>query len=266
MITDHTSLRNTVFLTPPDHTNNKRPQSPVLVESPRPKSSVRTEPVVESISSDTTERSVRSESPNDRQRHSSVSSIDTDASVQRADVMEIVGDDGHESDSSTESIKSSEDERSQAAEHPGKPEEVKPAFVIDEHRASEESESSKDAAGGITNAVSSPRYVDDVTSSRDSLTNSVDTKTSSRDSVDAPASSSAAASDAVPPRRAIAASSESEVTLQEEKSTEQPPDHVSAGDTVGVATAENTLNTEVAEEMQKVLREPEGKGSVAFLP
>ena len=183
--------------------------------------------------------------------------------------MEIVGGDGRESDSSTESIKSSEDsrgivdERRQAMEHPDKREDVKvKPVVIDEHRVSKESESSKDSAGDAMNMVSSPRYVDDVTSSRDSVTNSIDTKTSSRDSVDTP--SSVAASDVVPPRRAAAASSESEATLREEKSTERPPDHGSAGDAVGVATAENTLNTEVAEEMQKVLQEPVEKGKVVL--
>ena len=227
---------------------------------------MRTEPVVvESISSDTTERSVRSESPNDRRRHSSVASIETEAFVQRADVVEIVGGDGRKSDSSTESIKSSEDsrgmidDRSKTAEHFVKREDivkVKPV-VIDERRVSKESESSKDSAGDAMNMVSSPRYVDDVTSSRDSVTNSVDTKTSSRDSVDTP--SSATASDVVRPRRAAAASSESEATLREEKTTERPPDHMT-----DVATAENTLNTEVAEEMQKVLRKPEDRGKVVL--
>lgn len=246
--------------------------------------------VAESIHSDTTERSVRSERPVDKQSHTSLASIKTEASDHPADTaktVDVVADDGNISNSAAESVASSSedseftnDRNSQGQEPPVEPEESvrgKITSVVEgeskEHHSGDEMETMNirvsDTTDGTAELTSSSRSVQS--------TNSVDSKKSSTGgSGDASPMGSGTAlisgdaaptgGDAASPSgsgdssRQSTKSYEAETTSEDEKTREQPLDQSSGG--VGVATAESTLHTEVAEEMQKVLQEQEHKGKI----
>ena len=239
--------------------------------------------VAESIHSDTTERSVRSERPVDKRSQTSLASIKTEASDHPADTaktVDVVADDGNVSNSAAESVASSSedseftnDRNSQVQEPPVEPEESvrgKITSVVEgdskEHHSGDEMETLKirvsDTPDGVAELTSSSRSIQS--------TNSVDSKKSSTGgSGDAsPMGSDAAPTggDAAPPSgsgdssRQSTKSYEAETTSEDEKTREQPLDQSSGG--VGVTTAESTLHTEVAEEMQKVLQEQEHKGKI----